>query len=91
MPAVYINPKTDFAFKKIFGSTESKDILISFLNAILKAKQDGLQQGIQQGRQEGEKMKALEIARQLLDVLNEETISQKTGLTVAEIQALRLP
>jgi predicted transposase/invertase (TIGR01784 family) len=31
----YINPKTDYAFKKIFGSSESKDILISFLNAII--------------------------------------------------------
>jgi predicted transposase/invertase (TIGR01784 family) len=31
----YINPKTDFAFKKIFGSKKSTDILISFLNAIL--------------------------------------------------------
>ncbi|HBL10066.1 MAG TPA: transposase, partial [Cyanobacteria bacterium UBA11162] len=31
----FINPKTDFAFKKIFGSEQSKDILISFLNAIL--------------------------------------------------------
>ena len=31
----FINPKTDFAFKKIFGSENSKDILISFLNALL--------------------------------------------------------
>ena len=31
----FISPKTDFAFKKIFGSTDSQDILISFLNAIL--------------------------------------------------------
>ncbi|MEO1635794.1 MAG: Rpn family recombination-promoting nuclease/putative transposase [Cyanobacteria bacterium J06631_9] len=31
----FINPKTDFAFKKIFGSAQSKDILISFLNALL--------------------------------------------------------
>lgn len=31
----FINPKTDFAFKKIFGSEQSKDILISFLNALL--------------------------------------------------------
>jgi len=31
----FISPKTDFAFKKIFGSVESKNILISFLNAIL--------------------------------------------------------
>jgi len=31
----YINPKTDFAFKKIFGSTGSLGILRSFLNAVL--------------------------------------------------------
>ncbi len=31
----FINPKTDYAFKKIFGSSDSKDILISFLNAII--------------------------------------------------------
>jgi predicted transposase/invertase (TIGR01784 family) len=32
---MFINPKTDFAFKKIFGSKQSTDILISFLNAML--------------------------------------------------------
>jgi predicted transposase/invertase (TIGR01784 family) len=32
---IFINPKTDFAFKKIFGSEQSHDILISFLNGIL--------------------------------------------------------
>ncbi len=31
----FINPKIDFAFKKIFGSSQSTEILISFLNAIL--------------------------------------------------------
>jgi predicted transposase/invertase (TIGR01784 family) len=31
----FISPKTDFAFKKIFASDESNDILISFLNAIV--------------------------------------------------------
>ena len=31
----FINPKTDYAFKKIFGSEQSQDILISFLNAVL--------------------------------------------------------
>jgi predicted transposase/invertase (TIGR01784 family) len=32
---IFINPKTDFAFKKIFGSEQSHGILISFLNGIL--------------------------------------------------------
>ncbi len=34
----FLNPKTDFAFKKIFGSESSTDILISFLNALLGLK-----------------------------------------------------
>lgn len=39
----FINPKTDFAFKKIFGSKKSKEILISFLNAILYQEQETIQ------------------------------------------------
>jgi len=31
----FINPKIDLGFKKIFGSPQSKDILISFLNGML--------------------------------------------------------
>jgi predicted transposase/invertase (TIGR01784 family) len=45
----------------------------------------------QKGRQEGRQETMMEIARQLLDILDVETISLKTGLTVAEIQALRSP
>jgi hypothetical protein len=45
----------------------------------------------QKGRQEERQETMMEIARQLLDVLDAETISLKTGLTMAEIQALRSP
>jgi hypothetical protein len=37
MASIFINPKTDFAFKKIFGSEQSHGILVSFLNGILYA------------------------------------------------------
>ena len=30
-----LNPKVDFAFKKLFASPENKDILISFINSVL--------------------------------------------------------
>jgi predicted transposase/invertase (TIGR01784 family) len=36
----FLNPKTDYAFKKIFGSESSHEILISFLNAILNLSGD---------------------------------------------------
>jgi predicted transposase/invertase (TIGR01784 family) len=31
----YIDPRIDFAFRKIFGSEDGKDILISFLESLL--------------------------------------------------------
>ncbi|MDE5075078.1 MAG: PD-(D/E)XK nuclease family transposase, partial [Trichodesmium sp. St5_bin2_1] len=31
----FISPKIDYVFKKVFGSRESENILISFLNAII--------------------------------------------------------
>lgn len=35
MAAVYLNPLTDFGFKKLFGEEPHKDLLISFLNTLL--------------------------------------------------------
>ncbi|MDX2128344.1 MAG: Rpn family recombination-promoting nuclease/putative transposase [Chloroherpetonaceae bacterium] len=38
MKAIYINPFTDFGFKKIFGEEASKPLLMDFLNALLAPK-----------------------------------------------------
>jgi predicted transposase/invertase (TIGR01784 family) len=38
MKAKYINPFTDFGFKKIFGEEASKPLLLDFLNALLPEK-----------------------------------------------------
>ena len=35
----YINPYTDFGFKKLFGTAMNKELLISFLNALLEGKE----------------------------------------------------
>ncbi len=40
MHAVYINPHTDFGFKRLFGSEFNKELLISFLNALFNGKQN---------------------------------------------------
>lgn len=40
MSFTILSPKVDFVFKKIFGSEENKSILISFLNATLKPKNE---------------------------------------------------
>ena len=35
----YINPYTDFGFKKLFGTELNKDLLMSFLNALLSGQE----------------------------------------------------
>ncbi|HEY9603924.1 MAG TPA: Rpn family recombination-promoting nuclease/putative transposase [Allocoleopsis sp.] len=58
-------------------------------NAIKRAIRQGREQGLQVGREEGMREAKLEIAKQLLDVLDEETISQKTGLSLEDVQNLK--
>jgi len=50
------------------------------------AKEKALKEGLEQGMEK----KTLEIAKNLLDVLDNETISLKTGLTIETIQNLRI-
>jgi predicted transposase/invertase (TIGR01784 family) len=38
LKAKYINPYTDFGFKKLFGEEGNKDLLIDFLNQLLPSK-----------------------------------------------------
>jgi predicted transposase/invertase (TIGR01784 family) len=54
-------------------------------NAVRKGREEGIEEGIE----EGMRRKALEIAKQLLDVLDDQKISEKTGLTLEDIQQLR--
>ena len=35
----YINPFTDFGFKKLFGTEPNKDLLIDFLNEVILPEQ----------------------------------------------------
>ncbi|HTL88162.1 MAG TPA: Rpn family recombination-promoting nuclease/putative transposase [Leptolyngbya sp.] len=53
--------------------------------AITKATDQALRQGMQQGEQQAK----LEIAQRMLGVMEDETIAQMTGLSIAEIQSLR--
>ncbi len=49
----------------------------------------GIEQGIEQGMVKGEKQKAIEIANNLIDVLDAKTIAIKTGLSEKEIESIK--
>jgi flagellar biosynthesis/type III secretory pathway protein FliH len=101
----FINPNTDFGFKKIFGSEQSEGILISIIdgilddqeifvpdqrNAIVKATKQAAQQGFTRGIEQGSRQAQFDIARRSLALLDDGMISQLTGLTIEEVQELRL-
>ncbi len=53
--------------------------------SLLKATEDGMEKGMEKGREEGK----IEIAKNLLDILDNETIALKTALSVDVIENLR--
>ncbi|AEB77478.1 Rpn family recombination-promoting nuclease/putative transposase [Clostridium botulinum] len=58
-------------------------------NAEEKGKEIGKQEGLREGRKEGVKKGKIEVAKNLLDVLDVETIAAKTGLSVEEVKELK--
>ena len=60
-------------------------IIHDSLNAILYAEQQGELKGELRGKREA----SIAIAIQLFDILDLETIAQKTGLTLEELRSLR--
>jgi len=50
---------------------------------------EGWQTGMSQGMAQGKRLMTFTIARQLLDILDDATISEKTGLSEAEVAKLR--
>jgi len=65
---------------------ENKMLEISLLDS---AKIEGKIEGEQVGIEKGEKLAKIEIAKNLLDILDIETIAKKTGLTIKEIEDLK--
>ena len=59
-------------------------------NLIITGIRKGIEEGIQQGIQQGIHQRNIEVAVNLLDILDDKTISQKTGLSIEEVKKLRM-
>ena len=58
-----------------------RESLLNKVSALKNAEEKGIKQGVRKEK--------IEIAKNLLDILDNETISLKTGLSVSEVQQLR--
>ncbi len=94
----YVNPFTDFGFKKLFGNEANKDLQLDFLNQLrnyensLKYYRDlknSLDTAFDEGLEKGLEIGKLQIAQQMHAMgLDFTVISQATGLEVADIQTI---
>ena len=66
-----------------------KDKVSALNEAERKGIEKGIQQGIERGIQQGVEQRNIEIAKNLLDILDDETIAIKTGLSIEVIKKLR--
>ena len=104
MTGRYVNPYTDFGFKRLFETAEiarfsesemrdyeeSLKNLRDLGNVLNTAKEEGRKEGRKEGREEGERKKSFEIARNLLQAgIAEDVIAATTGLSIEEIQNLK--
>lgn len=70
----YINPHTDFGFKRLFGSEFNKELLVSFLNALFTGKKEIRDVTYMNSEQLGER---IESRRAIFDVYCETTDGEK--------------
>ena len=82
-----VDSKDRYMYEKRKESILEKVSLIE--SAEQKGIEKGLQKGLQKGLKEGAKKEKVEIAKNLLDILDDETISIKTGLKIDDIKYLR--
>jgi predicted transposase/invertase (TIGR01784 family) len=59
------------------------------MNSLETAKKEGIEEGIEKGIEQGIQQRSLEIAKSLLNILDNETIALKTGLMLEEVETLR--
>ena len=59
-------------------------------NLISTGIRKGIEEGIQQGIQQGMHQRNIEVVINLLDILDDKIISQKTGLSIEEVKKLRM-
>ena len=86
-----IKMSNDSVQREIYNMREKtrKDTVSALNEAERKGIEQGMKRRIEQGLEEGEKRKAIEIAKSLLDILDNETIALKTGLSIDEVAKLR--
>ena len=74
--------------KRVIEVKSDVSMEVEFMT-LLERDREKIEEGRKEGREEGRLEEKLDIARNLLDVLDDETIAKKTGLSIEEVKRLR--
>lgn len=55
----------------------------------LEAREEGLEEGREEGREEGSRLRAMAVAKELLDVLDVGMIAEKVGLPLEVVEEIK--
>ena len=99
MTEKYINPHTDFGFKRLFGSEFNKQELKSYedsvnayrdiVNAIRTAEKKKFAEGRAAGRAEGRAEGIVAVAKKMLSKgMSADLVAEMTGLSLDEVSGL---
>ncbi len=88
--AFYIANQANLSLDELEDQEKSEIFIQDQRGAITKAIKDGLQQGMHQGIQQGIQQNKLEMARKMLNLIDDQVICQITGLSITELEALNM-
>ena len=89
MKARFVNPYTDFGFKKLFGEEESLKVYRDLKGVVDTSFEEGIEEGIQIGEGIGFKKGKTQMARAMKqEGLAVELIAKLSGLTPDDIEKL---
>jgi predicted transposase/invertase (TIGR01784 family) len=87
--ALTIVNEANFTADELETQHKRKEFISIQKLAILKAEKDGIEMGIEKGIEKGIEMEKMQMAEKLLDVLDIATISEKTGLSVDQLNQIK--
>ncbi len=87
--AEYLNLQEEDKDKYFYSLKAYRDLHNVIETAGNEAYEKGMERGLQDGIEKGLEKGKIEIAKNLLDILDNETIAKKTGLTLKQVEELR--
>jgi predicted transposase/invertase (TIGR01784 family) len=88
--AFYIANQANLNLDELEDQEKSEIFIQDQRGAITKALRQGREEGREEGLEQGAKLKMIDIARKMLDLMDDRQICEVTGLSLAELEIVKI-